>query len=538
MNRKIQFLGLSALSVIPNFQNVNAQKKEDKPNILLILADDMGYSDLGCFGSEIATPNLDRLANEGLRMTQFYNSSRCCPTRASLLTGLYQHEAGVGHMVNNLNYPGYVGHLNNQCVTIAEVLKDNGYNTYMSGKWHIGGAKEYWPRKRGFDHFFGLIDGASNYFKLIPYRLNQNAPRMALDDSLYTPPSEGFYMTDAIADHAIQYLNDEKTKKEPFFLYLAFTAPHWPLNALPGDIARYKGKYMQGWDATRKNRYKKLAQLGIIDTMVMKLSPRDENSIAWEKLSQSEKEMWDLRMAVYAAMVDRMDYNIGKVLKKLEEIGEKDNTLIIFLSDNGGSHEPIKNYQNYVRMPGETGTPESLDSYEYNWANVSNTPFRLFKHWVHEGGISTPFIAWYPKMIKPSIKKDIGHITDIMPTFVKISDSKYPKQYHGNSIVPMEGISLLPVFEGKKLNRKNPVFFEHQGNRAVRDGKWKLVSRYDEENKRFMKWELYNMETDRTELTDLSEKFPDITIRLILKYESWAKRAGVVSKEIIDTKGK
>jgi arylsulfatase A-like enzyme len=536
MKNNIKLLGLSALSMAPNLQDAVAQKKDQRPNILLILADDMGYSDLGCYGSEISTPNLDHLASEGLRMTQFYNSSRCCPTRASLLTGLYQHQTGVGHMVNNLNYPGYIGHLNNQCVTMAEALKANGYNTYMSGKWHIGGVPAFWPRKRGFDRYFGLIDGASNYFKLIPYRNNQSAPRMALDDSLYTPPSDGFYMTNAITDYAIRFLNEEKPKKEPFFLYLAFTAPHWPLNALPEDIAKYRGKYMKGWDKLRVERYKKLAQLRIIDTTNIKLSPRDKNSTDWENLSQKDKEMWDLRMAVYAAMVDRMDQNIGRVLKKLEEMGEKENTLIIFLSDNGGSHEPIKNFQNYVRMPGETGTPESLDSYEYNWANLSNTPFRLFKHWVHEGGISTPFIAWYPKLIKPSINNEVGHITDLMPTFMDISHGKYPKTYNGNSILPMEGKSLTPIFKGKNLKRKTPVFFEHQGNRAVRDGKWKLVSKYDEETKRFLKWELYDMEKDRSELQDVSEMYPNITIRLIVKYEEWAKRAGVISKEIIDSK--
>jgi arylsulfatase len=536
MKPVISIIGIGTLGIVSCANKAYAQKYEQRPNIILILADDMGFSDIGCYGSEIPTPNLDKLASEGLRMTQFYNSSRCCPTRASLLTGLYQHQTGIGHMVNNLGYPGYIGHLNNQCVTIAEALKENGYNTYMSGKWHIGGAPDYWPRKRGFDRFFGLIDGASNYFKLVPYRVNQNAPRMALDDSLYTPKGDNFYMTNAITDYAIKFLNEEQPKNEPFFLYLAYTAPHWPLQALPDDIAKYRGKYLQGWDKMRVARYKKMAELGIIDTVKIKLSPRDTNSTDWEKLSTEEKTMWDLRMAVYAAMIDRMDQNIGLILKKLEDMGEKDNTLIIFLSDNGGSHEPIKNFGSYVRMPGETGTPESLDSYEYNWANVSNTPFRLFKHWVHEGGISTPFIAWYPKHIKPGISNEPGHITDIMPTFMDISNSKYPQLYKKNEIGEMEGISLKPLFSGKKVKRKNPLFWEHQGNRAVRDGKWKLVSKYDEDKKRFLKWELYDMETDRAELLDVSEKYSDVTIRLIVKYEEWAKRVGVVSKEVIDNK--
>jgi len=536
MKPNCSLIGIGALSLTQCFQNVYSQKKEQRPNIILILADDMGFSDIGCFGSEINTPNIDKLASEGLRMTQFYNSSRCCPTRASLLTGLYQHQTGVGHMVNDLGYPGYIGRLNNQCVTIAEALKENGYNTYMSGKWHIGGAPDYWPRKRGFDRYFGLIDGASNYFKLVPYRINQNPPRMALDDSLYTPQSDSFYMTNAITNYAINFLNEERSKKEPFFLYLAYTAPHWPLHALPEDIAKYRGKYLQGWDKLRLNRYKKMAELGIIDTLNTKLSPRDDHSTNWENLSEEEKKMWDLRMAVYAAMIDRLDQNIGLVLKKLEEIGEKENTMIVFLSDNGGSHEPVKNYANYVRMPGETGTPESLDSYEYNWANASNTPFRLFKHWVHEGGISAPFIAWYPKQIKPGINNIPAHIIDLMPTFIDISKSKYPKKYKDNNITKMEGNSLTPLFYGKKFKRKNPIFWEHQGNRAVRDGKWKLVSKYNEEKKRFLKWELYDIDIDRAELFDVSEKFPDITVRLIVKYEEWANRVGVVPKEVIDNK--
>ncbi|MDP4274071.1 MAG: arylsulfatase [Bacteroidota bacterium] len=528
-----KLFSLSVLLLMAGHHQVQAQGKgkNPRPNIILILADDMGYSDIGCFGSEISTPNLDQLAEQGMRMTQFYNASRCCPSRASLLTGLYQHEAGIGDMVGNFGYPGYEGYLNHQCITLGEALKINGYNTYMAGKWHVGGEPENWPRKRGFDRYFGLIDGASNYFKLVPYRNNQPAPRMALDDQLYTPPDTGFYMTDAITDHALSYLEENKSKKEPFFLYLAFTAPHWPLNALPADIAKYKGKYMQGWEPIREKRFKKMQKLGILDTSV-KLSPVDKRSPNWATLSQKDKEMWDLRMAVYAAMIDRLDQNVGRVIRKLKELHLDDNTLIIFLSDNGGCHEQIKNQGNYIHTKGITGNPDSFDSYEYPWANASNTPFRLYKHWVHEGGISTPFIAWYPSMIKAgNINKTTAHIIDIMPTLLDFAKGNYPKQFKSKDIKPMEGTSLLPLLEGGKIFRKNPLFWEHEGNRAVREGKWKLVSLYDTKNDKFGPWELYDINADRSELNDLSRKHPDKVVEMVKKYDSWAERIGVVSRE-------
>jgi arylsulfatase A-like enzyme len=530
-----KLLGISSLSLIVANHQATAQKTDTKPrpNILLILADDMGYSDLGCFGSEIKTPNLDRLASEGLQMTRFYNASRSCPSRASLLTGLYQHEAGVGDMVNNLGVPAYQGYLNHTCVTLAEALKQNGYNTYLSGKWHVGETLENWPVNRGFDHTFGLIGGASNYFKLISYRVNQAPARMALDDKPWSPPDTGFYMTDAIGDFAVRFLGEEAPKPQPFFMYLAFTAPHWPLHALPQDIAKYRGKYMQGWEVMRKQRFERMKELDILDKNTV-LSPVDPDSPKWDNLSQPDKEMWDLRMAVYAAMVDRLDQNVGKVLDKLRQMGELDNTLIIFLSDNGGCHEQIKNRENYIRTSAETGTPESFDSYEYPWANVSNTPFRLYKHWEHEGGISTPLIAWWPGKIKHHTDKTPGHIIDIMPTFMEAAQGIYPVEYKGNVITPEEGVSLLPLFEGKMITRKTPLFWEHEGNKAVCDGKWKLVSKYNVKEKKFGAWELYDMDTDRSEFHDISAQTPGKVTQLAGEWEAWAKRVGVLSKEEID----
>jgi arylsulfatase A-like enzyme len=504
------------------------QERIEKPNIILIMADDMGYSDLNCFGSEIRTPNLDRLAKEGLRMTQFYNAGRCCPTRASLLTGLYQHQAGIGDMINNSGIPAYQGYLNDNCATLAEVLKLNGYNTYMSGKWHVGGDEQHWPRKRGFDRYFGLIDGATNYFKPVPYRYNQDAPRLALDDQPFYPADSGFYITDAFTEYAIKFLDEQHSKKGPFFLYLAFTAPHWPLHALPEDIARYRGKYIIGWDSLRVQRYSKMIKSGIIDP-AWALSPRHDPEVpAWSTLEDKEKEMWDLRMAVYAAMIDRMDQGIGKVLAKLKEIGESDNTLIIFISDNGGCHERIKNQGNYIRTTGITGNPDSFDSYEYNWANASNTPFRWFKHWVHEGGISAPCIVWFPEMIESGrIDPRPAHIIDIMPTLVELAGGIYPDSLKGNPVKPMMGQSLVPVFKNINIKWERTLLWEHEGNRALRKGDWKLVSRYDQNAGGFTPWELYNLNKDRSELNDLSSALPEKTKEMIDLYEKMAAEAEV-----------
>jgi arylsulfatase len=527
--------GLTLASLCVYGESGLAQNTHKKPNVIVILADDMGYSDIGCFGSEISTPNLDKLAKNGIRFTQFYNASRSCPTRASLLTGLYQHQAGVGDMVGDLGYPSYQGYLNTQSVTLGEAMKTNGYNTYMSGKWHVGDKPQTLPRKRGFDRYFGLIDGASSYFQLIPYRNNQQPPKMMLDDEPYFP-EDGFYMTNAITDYALTFLDEETPKKEPFFMYLAYTAPHWPLHALPRDIEKYRGNYLKGWDELRKERFERMKALGILDASVQ-LSPRDERVPAWETLSTEDKKMWDLRMAVYAAMIDRLDRNIGRVIEKLEEMEELDNTMIIFLSDNGGCHEGTKNKGNYIRTTGETGNPDSFDAYEYPWANVSNTPFRMHKHWVHEGGISTPFIIHYPGSIKGGgIVKEPGHIIDIMPTLLDYAKGRYPATLNGNKILALEGISLRQAIEGKPLKRKNPLFWEHEGNRAVRLGNWKLVSQYDYSKKQFMKWELYNMKSDRSELDDLFEKESAIAGHLISLYEKHAARIGVVSKETLDKK--
>ncbi len=506
----------------------------EHPDILLIMADDMGYSDLGCYGSEIATPHLDQLAARGIRFSQFYNAARCCPSRACLLTGLYPHQAGIGDMMKDLGVPSYQGYLNDRCLTLGEALRAAGYRTLMSGKWHVGNRGGGLPTDRGFDRYFGLIDGASSYFERIPYRINQEAPRMMAGNADFEPPEQGFYMTDAITDHALGFLEEHNSREEPFFLYLAYTAPHWPLHALPDDIARYRGRYLKGWDSLREERFRRQKELGLLPRD-LQLSPRDPNVPAWDTLEPEEKEQWDLRMAVYAAMVDRLDRNIGRILEQIEKMGRTDHTLVLFLADNGGCHERIRNRGNYIRKPGETGSRNSFDAYEFPWANVSNTPFRMHKHWVHEGGISTPCIVRLPGNPRDgAIIMEPGHIIDIMPTLLDFAGGSYPEEYRGQPLTQPGGISLKPILEGRGMTRKEPLFWEHEGNRAMRDGKWKLVSQYDEKEKKFMPWELYNLERDRSELRDLSASHTRRREKMAVRYEAWAARAGVVSRELLD----
>lgn len=502
-----------------------------KPNIIIILADDMGYSDIGCFGSEIKTPHLDELAAGGLRMTQFYNASRCCPTRASLLTGLYQHQAGVGDMVNTRKQPAYQGYLNQHCVTIAEVLKQGGYSTFMAGKWHVGTAPDRWPRKRGFDRYFGLIDGASSYFSTKPYRPNQKLT-IALDDQEYQP-QPGFYATNAYTDYALRFIDGNKSTGKPFFLYLAYTAPHWPLHALPDDIAKYRNIYKKGWDQLRTERFTRLQQLGIIDKNT-RLSPRHTDVKEWNNLNAEEQNRWIENMSVYAAMIDRMDQNIGRIMQQLKETGEDKNTLIIFLSDNGGSNENINEAgfrpEIIEASYKPSGDSASFTAYGLPGANLSNTPFRYYKKTEFEGGNATPFVAFYPPMIKAGrIEKSPGHVIDIMATCVELAGVQYPQTYNGNEVIPLEGTSLVPLFKQQAVNSNRALYFEHEGNRAVRQGDWKIVSAYPEN-----KWQLYNIKSDRTELNDLSASQPQKLNQLVRMYHEWAERAGVIPFEELD----
>jgi arylsulfatase A-like enzyme len=498
------------------------QQSFQRSNVVLILCDDMGFSDLGCFGSEIHTPNLDNLAANGLRMTQFYNAARCCPTRASLLTGLYPHQAGVGEMDSDLGTPAYQGFLNDNCVTIAEVLKDAGYNTYMSGKWHVGRKKGQWPLDRGFDRYYGLINGASNYFNNIFFGDPSKNQTFLLDDKRIDNPAtteemwlknEGFYLTDAFTDYALEFLDQHQHTDNPFFLYLAYTTPHWPLHAFPEDIEKYTGKFKIGWDKLREKRLQKQIELGLFSSF-QRLATRTPEIPAWEEAGNDMRDEFEKEMTIYAAMIDRMDKNIGRLTGKLKQMGQFENTLIIFLSDNGGCHTTPE----FEHLNGTPGGPNSFPCYGFMGANVSNTPFRKYKQFIHEGGIATPFIAHFPKLIRPGqICDQPGHIIDIMPTLVDFCEADYPTVRNSKPIKKMQGISLRPLFEQKKIQRNAPLFWEHVENRGVRSGDWKLVAAKPD-----MKWELYFIKEDRTELYDLTSKYPEKLQELLKYYEEWA----------------
>ncbi|EHQ24985.1 sulfatase [Mucilaginibacter paludis DSM 18603] len=493
-----------------------------KPNIVIILADDMGFADLGSFGSEIHTPNLDRLAAQGLKLTQFYNAGRCCPSRTALLTGLYPHEAGVGDMVKDWGDPAYQGYLNNKCATIAQLLKaEAGYNTIVSGKWHVGLVPSALAYNRGFDQSFTMLNNASSYFNSGPLFNDGSKITFMLNDKQIYRNDTSEYLTQAITHFAIRSLDQIKNDPKPFFLYVAYNAPHWPIQALPQDIARYKGKYLNGWDKLRAQRYQKLRAAGIIKNE-WKLSPRYEKVPDWDKLSAGEKDKWDIRMAIYAAMIDRMDAGVGEILAKLKQIKKDKNTVVLFMSDNGGSADDVKNWTNVIQKDGTPGSVVSIDSYETPWANVSNTPFKGFKKNTHEGGIATPLIAYYPGVIRPgSVNNQPAHFIDILPTCLNLAGVEYPEQLDGRKLIPAQGVSLINAFYGKPFKEHDALFWEHEGSRAIRKGQWKLVA----EN--HATWELYDLNDDRSETNNLAEKYPDRVKALETEYLAWAAKAGV-----------
>jgi arylsulfatase len=491
-------------------------KTDSRPNIIYILADDMGYSDIGCYGGEVNTPNIDRLAENGIKLRSFYNNARCCPTRASLLTGQYPHLVGMGHMVTlpNAKYtPGsYQGFLDTSYPTIAEELRRGGYHTYMAGKWHVGERPQHWPLTRGFDHYFGLISGASSYYEIIPQEKGKR--HIVLDDKDYPVPPQGYYMTDAFTDHAIGYLNDEKNKTgadaKPFFLYLAYTAPHFPMHALETDVAKYEKLYEQGWDVTRDKRYEKMKRLGVIDERYY-LTKRPADIPAWD--DATDKKTWVRKMAVYAAMIDRMDQNIGRLINTLKQNGQYDNTIIIFLSDNGGCAENVsnRNFNDTTKKIGERG---SYVTYDVPWANVSNTPFKKYKRFLHEGGMITPCIIQWPAKIKPraGYQTGIGHVIDLLPTGLELA---------GLPAKNLPGESLSFLWNGNKPSPKT-YYWEHEGNQAIRKGNWKLVKDLEDPA-----WELYDLAIDPTETKDLAATMPKLVEQLSTEYAAWARKVGV-----------
>lgn len=550
-NLLVKSCSLAALASL----GVPSQAQKDKrPNIIVILADDLGFSDLGCYGGEIQTPNLDKLAREGLRFNSFYNTSRSCPTRASLLTGLYQHQAGIGRMTFDEHKPGYRGQLSDNSVTVAEVLKDAGYNTGMIGKWHVAETplrpdqrewlahqvyhedfadKKYYPVNKGFNDHYGIIYGVVDYFD--PFSLvNGETP-------VRTVPKD-YYITQAFSDSAVSYVNRYSKDTKPFFMYLSYTAPHWPLQALPEDIAKYENTYKVGWETIRNQRYDRMKKLKIFGDMDNFLSPRQFDD-KWEDNPTKE---WDARaMAVHAAMVDRMDQGIGQLIEALDKNGQLDNTLILFLSDNGCSNELCQNYsggendrpdmtrsgekiiypKNKEVMPGPQTTYASLGA---RWANVLNTPFRFWKAKSTDGGICTPMIAHWPKGIKYNVggmTDQMGHVMDIMATCIDLGKAKYPEQYKGHDIIPMEGQSLIPILKKGKRKGHDYLGFEHFNERAfISKDKWKIVGPGGKDKP----WELYNLNEDRSEMHNVAAKYPEKVELMVEHYNEWAKRALVV----------
>ena len=524
----------------------NTRKNDfSRPNIILILADDMGYSDIGCFGGEIKTPNLDGMAATGIRMSQFYNTARCCPSRASLLTGLNPHQAGIGHMINDYGYDGYRGYLNASSVTIAEVLSTNGYRTQMSGKWHVGGEidiqdRDSWstagepgkptPTQRGFQHYFGTLSGGGNYF---------NPRTLMKDESFIDSIDDDFYYTDEISNHAVEMIRDSAMEKRPFFSYIAYTAPHWPLHAREEDIGMYEDTYLKGWDEFRTARHESLKDNGVLSDE-WEITARDVSAPPWESI---EHKIWEAqRMAVYAAQVSSLDRGVGKIINELKNTDQFDNTLIIFLSDNGGCAEYLTPKSNssdklmfdYTLRDGtlpvmgnvvdlKPGSENTFQSYDLPWANVSNSPFRLYKHWLHEGGISSPCVIQWPKRIKGSaISHQPAQLMDLTATIFDAANTKYPKEYEGNVITPCEGESFLSIIDGTNWSKSTPLFWEHEGNCAVREGDWKLVRRFNHD------WELYNLESDRTETVNLASTERIRVERMAELWQKWADNSNVM----------
>lgn len=562
-NLRCSLLSLLLLSTLTRLQAA-------QPNVIIILSDDMGWSDLGCYGGEIATPNLDALAAGGVRFTQFYNTARCCPTRASLLTGLYPHQAGIGHMMGDYGVDGYRGDLNRRSVTLAEAVKPAGYRSYAVGKWHVTPGdtaarltnQRNWPLQRGFDRYYGTIHGAGSYWD--PSSLvRDNTLITAVNDPAYKPTE--YYYTDAISDHAATFVREHARdhRSKPFLLYVAYTAAHWPMHAREKDIAAYRGRYDAGYAAVRAARWAKQKKLGLV-------APDSETApLVGDWSSVKNKEFETRCMEVYAAMITSMDAGIGRLVAELKSSGQLENTLICFLQDNGGCAEtngrtgefvaraaapskPVmaKDAQQYGSRPDQTrdgyavrggygvmpGPGDTYVAYGRDWANVSNTPFREYKHWVHEGGISTPLVVHWPAGMKTERTRDgemgrlcnePSHLIDIMATCVDLAGAKYPTEFAGERIHPMEGRSLKPLLISPSLSPSfsgspRPIFWEHEGNRAIRVGQWKLVSKHP------TGWELYDISADRAEQHDLAAKQPDRVREMSAQWDAWAKRAGVL----------
>lgn len=508
------FLSFLCLTV---FLTVYAKQK---PNIILIIADDLGYSDLGIYGSEISTPNLNSLAKKGVVFQEFYTASVGSPSRASVLTGLYPHQAGVGYFFGNLGQAPYQGWLNNSSLTLGEVLQSAGYNTLHAGEWGVSQGEQGTALKRGFNHSF-LSENSGSYF-------DSQEVKYKLDGKLYPVADGSYYLTDLITDHAISFIHEGQSakQKKPFFLYLAYTAPHWPIHAPADDVIKYRGKYKNGYEKLRNKRLEKLQKAGLISKNY-KLPEKDADIYDWDKVSYNIKEVLQKRQEAYAAQVDRLDQNIGRLIQQLKIEGVNDNTVIIFLSDNGAPSEDIVRWhRGAIRNSSTVGTRGSFESIGKEWAYLSNSPLRGFKDQLFEGGISSPFIVWgIDGQKQGSVVRGTGHVIDLAPTIYELAGAKYPTRYQGKPIKPLAGVSLLSVITGNSeiAERSQPLFWEHAGNRAIRQGDWKLVSHYPN-----LDWSVYNISEDRGETKDLSKKQSTLVNQLGSAYFQWARQNGVV----------
>ena len=500
-------LAIMVLSVIPALA-------AERPNVILIMVDDMGFSDIGCYGGEVQTPNLDRLAAEGMRFTQFYNNAKCTTTRASLLTGLYPRGT-------NLNK-----HLRYDMLTLGEAMQLSGYRTSLSGKWHLGRDPINHPFQRGFGQFYGLLDGCCNFFDPArrdpPYKGGRQRV-FAQNDQRITEFPEDFYTTDAFTDHAIACMRAAQEAGQPFFAHITYTAPHYPLHAKPADVERYRGKFLMGWERMREQRWQRQQDMGLVSD-AWRLSQGESRSYDWATANQ---EFEDLRMAVYAAMIDCVDQNIGRILATLDELDEDQNTLVMFLSDNGGCAEEPGGRDPQKRTPGPVDDYVAVGP---AWGWAQNAPFRRYKSWLHEGGITTPFIAWWPGHVQArEINRQPAHIIDILPTLLELTGQDYPERYHEHELLPVEGKSLVSLFAKQERSPHDQLCWQWAGNRAIRQGDWKLV--WDKLN-RAKQWELYDLSQDRCELNDLAKKMPERVESMKRDWLTWAKKVELDVKKL------
>ena len=522
----------------------------DKPNIIVILLDDLGYSDLGCYGGEIDTPNIDALAENGVRFESFYNSARCCPSRASLMTGLYPPQTGVASFTTRQPHPtrgpAYLGRLNDRCVTLGEVLGNAGYSCYYVGKWHL--HNETGPTRRGFDEFYGYAQDHSHdqwdadYYQRLP----------AGREKEIDPPQGEFYATDVFNEYALEFIRQGQQRDRPWFLVLGHSSPHFPVQAPAKSADKYVDRYLRGWDVLREERFARMKQIGLIDGNRWKftdrsLVPVDRDDIAngfpgkpnpaWNSIDEPRQVDLARRMALFAAMVEHVDRGVGDIVRHLEDTGDFDNTLIMLLSDNGACYEwgpygfdersrqgvTILHMGDDLRKMGGPGT---YHSYGSGWANLGNTPFRLYKHFTHEGGVATPFIAHWPEGIRNPGHwvRERGHIIDVMPTLRAAAGADYPTDFAGRTVQPEEGLNLLPVFNGESLATRT-LFFEHQAARGIIEGNWKAV--WGKRMPSKIRWELYDLAEDRAETTDLAKDHPETVRQLADKWARYAERTGI-----------